>query len=181
MIITYNKQGQLVISRDAVPDGAEKFLDLSRFKVGRHEFYKVVKGRIWYFDYDDKVWAKAIMKENYNKAIELPEEEDNQEWVPEVGVECEGKLHDEANNFSYIKVNPLYDFDGEWAVQKVDTGTLAYCDEFRPLKTQKEIDRGLFVDMAVRGISVPVSDLGVAAKVISQMFDAGFKAPKGDL
>lgn len=63
----------------AVPDGAEKFLDLSRFKVGRHEFYKVVKGRIWYFDYDDKVWAKATMKENYNNAIELPEEEDNQE------------------------------------------------------------------------------------------------------
>lgn len=65
-----------------IPEGAEKFLNLCRIKDGRHEFYKMVDGQIWYFDYDDKVWSKAKGKANYHKAEDLPKlpEQDLPNW-----------------------------------------------------------------------------------------------------
>tara|TARA_R110000824_G_scaffold205804_1_gene390723 strand:- start:731 stop:1216 length:486 start_codon:yes stop_codon:yes gene_type:complete len=59
-----------------VPEGATKFRAFHSYlgHPDRHEFYKVVKGRVWYFDYDTKLWTKATSTANYDGAIELPEQ-----------------------------------------------------------------------------------------------------------
>ena len=60
-----------------VPDGAEKFLAFHHFldQPDRHEFYRWVGDSPEYFDYDDKKWAVISSKANYDKAIELPEQD----------------------------------------------------------------------------------------------------------
>jgi hypothetical protein len=59
-----------------VPDGATRFLAFDQFidQPCRHEFYKIVEGKVWYFDYDDKDWFKSTSIANFNKSIPLPEQ-----------------------------------------------------------------------------------------------------------
>ena len=120
-------------------------------------------------------------KQDYIDAIEAgkkPQEPESKEWEPKVGEECEGLLMDQANNPSWMVIELLYDFDRDWAVKKVGDGTLAYCDEFRPLKTDKEKDREAFIEKAVEimNSSIDDSQAGWAAA----LFDADFKAPEGE-
>tara|TARA_R110000824_G_scaffold220201_4_gene407292 strand:+ start:319 stop:840 length:522 start_codon:yes stop_codon:yes gene_type:complete len=99
-----------------------------------------------------------------------------EEWVPVVGEECEGLLMDKANNSSWVAVKLLYNFDGEWAIQKVEAGTLAYCDQFRPLKTAEEKKREEFIECVKKLFpKSDTDDLILAGK----LFGAGFTAPKG--
>ena len=55
--------------------------------------------------------------------------------------------------------------------------------EFRKPKAQEEIDREEFIDVAKEAIDVnefAVSEMTTVRKVIEQLADADFKAPKGD-
>ena len=103
---------------------------------------------------------------------------EDKEWLPVVGEECLGNLVDDAHNYAYIKIKPLYNFGGEWAVQKVDAGTLAYCDQFRPLKTAEEVMREMFILDCFN--ATPLGKTDSYTEMFGSMFDLGFTAPKGE-
>lgn len=64
------------------------------------------------------------------------------DYKPVVGEECEGyyaKLGD--RNYAWNKCLVIYNFEGESAVKDLDTSYLRYCDQFRPIRTQEELER----------------------------------------
>lgn len=64
---------------------------------------------------------------------------DKEEWMPEIDVKCLGNILDlVTHQYSYVEVIPLRDLGAEWVVQVGAGGRPAYCDEFRPLKTERE-------------------------------------------
>ena len=99
-----------------IPEGAEKFLNLYRIQNGRHEFYKMVDGQIWYFDYDDKVWSKAKGKANYHKAEDLPKLpgqdlpnwDDAPEWADRLGY-----LHSLSEDLMWISMLHIQYAEGD--------------------------------------------------------------------
>ena len=172
-----------------VPDGATH-------TIGLGNFYKVVKGDVYYFDnVDGFVLSNTdhhYLKENLEPLPKAPQEWSG-EGLPPVGVECiinitedvwglsdqELKLNGEkVSVISNVKNKRGFDV----TVFEISGGGV-FCFSsklFRPLKTQQEKDREAFVKGLVKVLnSVPngtsLSDLHAMAE---KAYGAGYTAPK---
>ena len=100
-------------------------------------------------------------------------------WVPEIGSECEYKL---SGVNLWERVSILF-ISNSSVVFEVDRTNKEYAfdlksAEFRPIKTQKEINRDAFIGDCVRVTRTMADD---SIEMFGNMFNAGFTAPKGDL
>ena len=172
-----------------VPDGATH-------TIGLGNFYKVVRGEVYYFDnVGEFVLSNAghrYLKENLEPLPKAPQVW-NGEGLPPIGTVCECFVW---TNFAggekrwvprpvigYSKTSMSETHMGKAGIV-IDScerdGQFIFCDEFRPLKTQREKDREAFVKGLVKVLnSVPngtsLSDLHAMAE---KAYDAGYTAPK---
>lgn len=129
---------------------------------------------------------KAFKRSLSSYAIKLPEEEDNQEWadgLPPIGSKCLFKYHQGGEPLKLLIMG--YFEDLVWATE--DHCTIPYSashrtiitskGEFRPLKTQKEIEREEF---HLKAFEIHKHDMS-CNEFATALFNAGFTAPKGDL
>lgn len=158
-----------------VPDGAKYFAGDSRIQ--RVGFYKWNADELMFYSVSNYgKWEKSINSEVPSWAIELPEAP--QEWMPDVGEECEVLHYDKWIKCFYIGFDinhdHVYQFASDFGIHK------SYLNVFRPLKTQQEKGREAFAKCLVKVLnSVPngtsLSDLHTMAE---KAYDAGFTAPK---
>lgn len=186
-------------SGHAVPDGATCFVESC--EAYKPHFGKEIDGIEYVFSIynDHPEWNEIsnIIPLSKRGAIELPEEEDNQEWadgLPPIGCECQAtwlELPDGGGNDFCDVIIKGY-FGGEVWLSKVN-GVDGYSEvvkitdcEFRKPKTQEEKDREAlilsFQDAVCDAIAthtnanwVPVED--ITTKLMA-LFDI---KPKGDL
>jgi hypothetical protein len=156
-----------------VPEGATCFVEACAGY--KNHFGKDVNGVEYVFvvDMHQPEWSEIshILPLSLRGAIELPEAK----WEPAVG---EYYLVKHAGTF----VNCFYigkDIDGRFAYQvtegkdvyELDSTDLA--DNFKPLKSDEEIERDAFIAAFIQATSPFTSSYDIAVS----LFDADFKAP----
>ena len=162
-----------------VPEGATHYA--SESTIQRAGFYKHNKIRPFFYSVNRFGWVKSINKEIPSFAIELPEQqEDNAEWVPVVGEECE--FTDDMNVFEVciprflgdktciIDLPELGDFESYFPIKAL---------KFRPLKTDEQKKREAFINKALEEVETKAGIIAPSKAILEILFDAGFTAPEG--
>ena len=155
-----------------VPKGATHYLPLV---AGYREGFAKLEDACWLFcNAGDSAWCgQAVFQRScHPHAIELPEAP--QDWMPEVGVECEvmtGPLEWSECIADYIGSEFIV-----YTANSVEGSSIKKF--FRPLKTQQEKDREAFIKLALK-LGEQQFDKGISIDdVYGNMFDKGFTAPK---
>ena len=148
-----------------VPEGATHYLDGNRF------FYNADKVLCFDTKRPQEGWRKTIFHGIASEATPLPEAP--QEWMPEVGEECEVM----TDPFEWGKCTADY-IGAEFIVYTANSGEGSSIKKFfRPLKTQQEKDREAFMSAARKATNCDKEDW-CAIGIFKDMFHAGFTAPK---
>lgn len=90
------------------------------------------------------------------------------EWLPELGEECEGHTTDSLGNWSWCKVDPLKDMGGGEFACLTENGILRFVDKFRPLKTERD----KFIDHCMDGALIPCN-INVMKMILGAAYDKG--------
>lgn len=90
--------------------------------------------------------ARAPLRITRDEAIPRPTKQEWENGLPPVGTVCEGMVSYGAST-KWRKCEILKYRNGQAAVLVDDPGFLAWCEEFRPLKSQHERQREELVDM----------------------------------
>ena len=107
-----------------------------------YECWLKKQGAKWlYMRMNGKAWMKAVIDDDSLRTItERPSPAWSGEGLPPVGVVCECHLPGElTNNYSWVEAKVIWhNGPTECAVVR-STSRLAWCDEFRPIRTPEQI------------------------------------------
>ena len=156
------------------PEGASHFCNGDWFKK---------EGGKWCYWFDGaRSWTEAAYADPANFSwwglrIERPSTAWSGEGLPPVGVVCECHLPGElTNNYSWVEAKVIWhNGPTECAVVR-STSKLAWCDEFRPIRTPEQIAaderEAAILDMERICRSGDFGSGGLAA-----LYDAGYRKP----
>lgn len=93
--------------------------------------------------------------------LELLAKRPEPEWVPEVGDVCEGMR---AKVNKYMKCKVLAYEDRMYVVMFLDMNELQWCNDLRPIKTQREE----LIDMVTLNLNMGAESSGVADAILAR-------------
>ena len=150
------------------------------------EFYRAIGGEHQFFNTGavNPVWCKSVFNEPNKWEIELPEAP--QEWMPEIGEECEYESIGHHDGFEWCIFQGLMS-DGAYIIEyhHHTSPTMTTCcpfdpklTTFRPLKTQREKEREAFIDSVNGVFSDGEFDRHDLVLIAAKLFEERFTAPK---
>jgi hypothetical protein len=135
-------------------------------------------------------WAEAIVThDQWQAAVDVLKAESASAWVgiglPPIGAVCECHLPGElTNNYSWVEAKVIWhNGPTECAVIR-STSKLAWCDEFRPIRTPEQIaaeEQAKAIDLAMRMINTTTMVPGdqarqnIARHVVETMIKDGYR------
>ena len=154
-----------------VPEGATHLST----SVPEGYFYKFT-GKDAYF-FLNQEWKRSNACGVYIKdnLTELPEQE--AEWVPSVGEECEVNI----GATDLFEVAAIKYISKQIVISSVgghEFSSQASITKFRPLRTEAEKKREAFIEKAFRGINIDAKHSGILNEILDKLFDAVFTTPK---
>ena len=157
-----------------VPDGAKYYNDRSKcfYNEGKDKYYHCEVSNGW------RTCMRSSVAASSSNTTELPESP--QEWMPKVGVECEGYFENMIGYTDWHEVRILTKENYKYAVACQGNDFLSWCENVRPLKTAEEKKREAFYLSVVDAcMGIHKDDFNVD-EIAGVLYHAGFTAPKAE-